>query len=252
MQTIKKHYHIRTAPRFPDAGKSLAKRRRWYADDDDTKKQETAPASEPAQADTEPPQKTDTVQTFTQDDLNRIAADSRKAGRASADKALLEDLGIDSLDTVKALLEDAKKHKEAEMSEAEKANAELERLNAEHDALVEELEATKTSHLQGQRDTHIKEHLLANGAKAEDIANLLILINATMASDKVALFDEDKPTPETARLEAFTKQVQGNYAMYFGSAGAGSPAIDGAARNPSPAIGKDEALKEIKKKFSNL
>lgn len=26
--------HIRTASRFPDAGKSLAKRRRWYADDD--------------------------------------------------------------------------------------------------------------------------------------------------------------------------------------------------------------------------
>jgi len=73
-----------------------------------------------------------------------------------------------------------------------------------------------------------------------------------MGEDKATLFSEDKLTPESSKLDAFTKQVQGNFSMYFGSAGAGSPGIDGAARNPSPAIAKEEAEKEIKRKFSNM
>jgi hypothetical protein len=190
--------------------------------------------------------------TFTQKQLDNFLEERLRRDRETQQAKLKERYGVDDLADVEKLLEEQRKRKEADMSELEKVQAASVSKDERIASIEKELATIKANHLQGQRDTFIKEHLLTKGARPEDISNLLILVNQTMTDDKAALFSADKPTPESSKLDAFTKQVQGNFSMYFGSAGAGSPAIGTNSRNPSPAIAKEEAEKAIKRKFSSM
>ena len=68
---------------------------------------------------------------FTQEDLDRIAGESRKDGRGVAEKDLLKALGVESLDAAKAVLQAAKDAEDAQKTELQKAQEETVRLRDE-------------------------------------------------------------------------------------------------------------------------
>lgn len=63
--------------------------------------------------------------TFTQDQVNQIAADRAKSARSKATSDLLLDLGVEDMDSLKTTLVDWKSHQDGQLSELEKAQAQL-------------------------------------------------------------------------------------------------------------------------------
>ena len=69
--------------------------------------------------------------TFTQSELDKIVGERARRAEKAAQKALLEGLGLDSVDDLKKTVNAYRKKQEAEMSELDKANAKLDKLQAE-------------------------------------------------------------------------------------------------------------------------
>lgn len=106
--------------------------------------------------------------TFTQADLDRIAGEARKAGRQSGLSEFLKELGVDNPDTLKATLAEARKAREASMTEAERANAriaELEKQAQEAAALREQANSYETA-LTAHADSLLKQAKLPKHVKA--------------------------------------------------------------------------------------
>lgn len=211
--------------------------------DQDPSAQDTPPTTtdvnEPVQSETVPTTKTDTVQTFTQEDVTRIAAKEKREGKLSATKDLLAELGIENVDEIKTMLSDAKKRKDEGLSELEKMTSSLETMTTERDTANTKLAEQMATLLQDKRNRFVRKALLAGGAKENEVDDLLILVDSKMASDKSSLFSDNESEADKTKLDPFVKQVQSQLGSYFGTAGAGSPAILG--RNPSAAVNKEEA-----------
>jgi hypothetical protein len=63
--------------------------------------------------------------TFTQEEVNAIAAQARKDGRDAASKDLLKTIGVDSVEAVQAAVKEAKDLKAAGQTEIERTKSEL-------------------------------------------------------------------------------------------------------------------------------
>ena len=210
--------------------------------------QVTPPTVEPIKkTDTEPNPKTGDKSGFSQDDVDRFTSKARKDGRKSAQRDLFEELGIEGLDEIKTMLADAKTKKEADMSESEKLTSALEKMTTERDTANTKLAEQMATLLQDKRNRFVRKALLAGGAKDKEVGDLLILVDSKMASDKSSLFEEGKSEAETSKLDPFVKQVQAQMGSYFGTAGAGSPAISG--RNPSSEQSKEDATQAYMKRL---
>lgn len=82
--------------------------------------------------------------TFTQEQVNALMGKTRKDARSTTEKQFLDSLGIENIDAIKAILDDNKKRKDAEMSEVEKAQAKIDELN-------QQLEQEKQARLQAEQ-----------------------------------------------------------------------------------------------------
>ncbi len=185
--------------------------------------------------------------TFTQADVDRIVSERAKRASESAISKFLEQLGVSNADEAKATIEAEKKRKESEMSDLEKAQAEIESAKQ----VAEEALAAKTA---------LEAQILANGRKqaflkavgnsgGQNADDLFILVQAKHGNDFVSVFGDDS-TPDDKKMEAFIKQVQGSFPTYFGSAGAGSPSnAQGVA--PNQADFTEEAMKAWRSKLRN-
>ena len=107
-------------------------------------------------------------QTFTQADLNRIGKVESEKGYNKA----LRELGVESLDDVKALIEAEDKRKQDEMTELDKINAQL----AEKDALFAEKEAEYNKLVQTNT-------ALINGVIGDKVADAVTLANARVTDE---------------------------------------------------------------------
>src|SRR5487761_605939 len=76
---------------------------------------------------------------FTQEDLDRIAGESRKAGREVAEKELLKELGVESRDAIAATLKAAKDAEDSQKTELQKAQEEA--TKAREEAVAAQAEA---------------------------------------------------------------------------------------------------------------
>lgn len=184
--------------------------------------------------------------TFTQADVDRIVGERAKRAQETARKALLEDLGLSDVDSLKSLVEDARKRKEADMTEAEKARAELEKAQAKIQEAQAELARMKAQQIESARASTIKRALQSSGA--QDVDELHILINAQKSDALNAIFSDGGTDADDAKLQAFVKQAQSDYARYFASAGAGSPSNAGGISPTSKAKALQEAQREILRK----
>lgn len=79
--------------------------------------------------------------THSQDELNALFADRAKQAKEKATKDLLAALGVENVDAAKTALAEFATLKQSQMSEAEKAKAELDKLAKERDGLKTERDA---------------------------------------------------------------------------------------------------------------
>ena len=105
---------------------------------------------------------------FTQADVDRIMGETRRTGRQAGINEFLKELGVDNPDTLKATLAEARKAREASMTEAERANAriaELERQAQEAAALREQATSYETA-LTAHADSLLRQAKLPKHVKA--------------------------------------------------------------------------------------
>lgn len=135
-------------------------------------------------------------------------------------KRLLEDLGLDSFDTVKKDLEAKRKADEAAMSELEKAQAEIEKERQKAQKALDDLQALQKQMVANSRKTAFMQAVQDNGGKKAD--KLFVLVESLYADDFAAVFGTDTSANE-AQMKRFIQKLQNEEPEYFGSAGAGNP-----------------------------
>lgn len=170
-----------------------------------------------------------TEATFTQAELDRIVGERAKRASEAAISKLLQSLGVENVEQAQSTFEDAKKRREAEMSELEKAQAQIEAAQKQaKEALEAKQSLEQTIIANGRKQAFLKAVADGGGSNADD---LFILVNAKRANDFTAVFDEDT-SPNEAKMKQFIKQVQNDFPTYFGTSGAGSPSNNnGVARS---------------------
>ncbi len=183
--------------------------------------------------------------TLSQADVNKLVGKARQEGKAVALKDILAELGLDSPDALKSLVTDAKAKREAEMSEAQKLQAQLEaerKAKAEVEARVLALQQATVMERKSQA---FLRGASASGVKQAD--DLLILIQAKHGEKFNAVFSEDG-APDDAKLKAFLKEMQTAFPSFFGPQGAGSPSNAGGVAPSTKAVGEQNARAQIEKR----
>ena len=158
---------------------------------------------------------------------------------------MLEEIGLDSFDELKAFVASAKERADAEKTEAQK----LEERLLKEQARAQELETQMNGLIEAQKKAAQKSVLSAAITKSggQDIKELFILIDATKADDIAALFDDNNETSDS-KMDAFVKQLQADYPRYFATAGAGSPSNAGGIAPSGKLLGREESKQAIRKK----
>jgi len=204
---------------------------------DDTQTPETQPGQQSADSSTGVPQEI----------VNKLVGEARQSGRTSAEKSLLEALGLDSIDALKSLVESEKQRKEAEMSEVEKAQALAEKAR-------QELEAARNENakiLKQMRDNQRDSGLLSLLSNAHEPQKALILLKAEKAEAVDSLLGEDGTFNTEAAQKLITDyQTQNGY--LFKSSNPGSPSNSGGKPPKPQAKLMEEAALEVKNKFGSI
>lgn len=114
---------------------------------------------------------------LTQDRLTRLLASEKDQGRRAAQRELLEQLGVETLDQAKAVLQREKEAEDARKTEAERLaeQARQDRAQAQADR-----EAARQELL----DSRVRAALIASGVEdGEDLGDLVGLVKATSDDD---------------------------------------------------------------------
>lgn len=187
--------------------------------------------------------------TFSQAELNKIAAQRAKEAQERERKKLLEDTGLDSMDSLMTLIADAKKRKESELSELEKAQAQIDAANKKAQEAITAKEALEKQILDSNHKAAFLKAVQENGGS--QVEDLYILVQAKRSGDYAQVFGEDA-TADEAKMKALIKEVQAAFPHYFGTSGAGSPSANGGIAPTSLQRATEEAKKDIEKKFGKL
>lgn len=131
-----------------------------------------------------------TTQTFTQEQLNALFADRAKRASDKAVSDLLAGLGVQDVDTLKAILEEGKKAKTAQQTEAEKAQERLRLAEEAAKKSKSDADALVATWQKKVLDTEIKVQAAAaiegkRGAfRAEALDDVLLLIDRSGIAEK--------------------------------------------------------------------
>lgn len=213
MQTTDTRLHIL---RPSDTPRLLVKRRAWYDGDGDGEGNAAQTGNDP---DKNGSSGGGGQQGIPQEEVNRLVGSARKQGRETALNDLLKELGFEKADDLKALVIDAKKRKDEELTEAQKAQAAREAAEKKLAEREAELEAERQAARVERRDNAIKKALAAAGAKNVD--KLLPVLREFKASDVAAVLKEDG-TVDDAKAKALADAAKKDYAEDFAAGGAGS------------------------------
>lgn len=176
-----------------------------------------------------------TGKTFTQEEVNRLMGERLKRAEGSWTKALLEGLGLDSLDTLKARLAppptgETPKPDQKATDELQKLTERLKEAEGKASAAEQALQAIHAERTREKRDGHITEAL--SKARSTDPKRVLILLNAEQPQLLEKVLKEDG-TADTAALDALVKAAQEAFKPLFTGGGPGSPSNAG-GRTVSP------------------
>jgi alanyl-tRNA synthetase len=225
---------------------NLTKKRNWYTTDE-TPPGTTPPEVAPPPGDTVVPANPEP--TVTEKQAQKLAEKARKEAAKEAQTMLLEKLGLDNIEAVATRLKKLSELEQAQMSEAEKLQAQLEEAKAksqEHEAKIAEMVAAQRD---ASRRAAIENILEKGGANsADEIYILLAAKHAEVISD---VFVGENIVPEKSKGEAVLQLAQKEYALYFKSAGAGSPSSAGGVP-PTTQVEAEKSAKDHIKKVHNF
>ena len=190
------------------------------------------------QTDTAPAQSAGNARTFSQDEVNAIVGERARRASESAVSELLKSLGFEKPDELKAIVTETRKRKEAEMSEAEKARAEVETVRKQAEELKAALEGERQQRITDRRDNALAQALTA--AQAIDADDALIWLRNKAAEDVAAIVREDG-TVDPDGITALVAKVRAEKPHYFRPGGPGSPSNKG-GEVPTVAINDKAAL----------
>ena len=182
---------------------------------------------------------------FTQDDLDKHIGSARKAGKETAIKTLLEELGIESPDNLKTLVKSIKEKEESEKSEAQKLSDKLAELQKQLDAeKLGRLEAEKLRLLE-KRDS-----LLISLVQNAHNSQVVLIDLKTRFADKVNALLLENGEVDSVQAEKLIAEYKAQNGYQFKGDSKGSPSnADGRLLKPEGKV-KEEVRKEIKKKFN--
>lgn len=108
---------------------------------------------------------------FTQEDVDRFNADTRRKAEESATRRVLEQLGVDDVEKAKAIIEAQKAADDAAKSELQKAQEELDRVKSENAKISEKAQRVLVlAELKGAlRDAGINTSRLDGALKLADL-----------------------------------------------------------------------------------
>lgn len=167
--------------------------------------QPTETAENQREAGTANPPGQEETRTFTQDQVNELMGKTRKQAEKSAQSKILEQLGVDSIDTVAETLKAQKEREEQELGEIEKAKREAEQARQEADQA--RAEAAQRS---------LRADLTVALAKGQPINPERVEMALAVAIPHAASLDSDDPIGETVEWvkaqspEWFQQQEQTN------------------------------------------
>lgn len=153
--------------------------------------------------------------TLTQEHFNAETGKARKEGRQSGVNDVLKKLGLTSEEEIEALkstIEDARKRKEADMSEAEKAKAELEREKAAKTALEQRIAQIETE----RRTEKVTSAITGKAAslKANDADDVLRYAKDKHAEELAGLMDESGAIDDK-KVTALLDKIKAAKPSYF-------------------------------------
>jgi hypothetical protein len=227
--------HTTTAPRIrttrrsdAQAGVNLSKRRAWYDGE--------APPATPATPSTPdiPPVKREIDDGDEQPIMTTAKLKERlERARRTEREALLKELGIEDPAADRELLASARKRREDEKTEAQKATERADAEKARADKATADFEAYKaeqeTKARLTTRDSAIKTALTKENAKADKVLALLQVQHA----DVVSAVLKDDGTVDDSKVAALVKKAREVYPEDFGRGGVGVPSLrDGHTTDP--------------------
>jgi hypothetical protein len=111
---------------------------------------------------------------FTQEDLDRVAGETRKAGREAAEKELLKELGVESREDIGAILKAAKDAEDSQKTELQKTQDELVKARETAEAAQAEARNSRinTALTLSVRDAGVNPDRLAAALRLVDVSKL--------------------------------------------------------------------------------
>lgn len=176
------------------------------------------------QTDTAPDSNAGNAATFTQEQVNAIVGERARRASESAVSELLKSLGFEKPDELKAIVDETRQRKEAEMSEAEKARAEVEAARKQAEELKAALDGERQQRITDRRDNALAQALAA--AHAIDADDALIWLRNKAAEDVAAIVREDG-TVDPDGIAALVAKVRAEKPHFFRPGGPGSPSNRG-------------------------
>ncbi len=138
---------------------------------------------------------------FSQEDVDRIAGESRKDGRTSAEKELLKNLGVPDLDTAKAAMEAVQRLEDEKKTELQRAQEEAAKLR-------EEAEAAKADARQSRISTAVELALRDAGINPERGAAAMRLLDLSKL---------DVKGTDVVGVEDVVKELKAQTPEWFGT-----------------------------------
>ena len=218
---------------------NLRQRRAWYADEDDKGEGDAETTT-----DTQPVKKGsggqgESERTFTQADVDLYLGNARKQARDSVTNELLKELGFEKVDDLKAMVTTAKAQAEAELTELEKRDKEIERLKVEAQQHKEAAAKAQQSIMEERRNTAILS-ALKQAEKPQSVLNLLLIEHA----EEVAGLMDAEGVIDPKKVEALAKKALTEYPGMFRSGGPGSLSNAGGR---TPLADKESLLDKLPK-----
>lgn len=158
--------------------------------------------------------------TFTQEELEKVLKERLARAEEAAQKKLLEQIGAEKLDDVKALLDDKKKRDEAAKSDLQKAQDALARAEQDKKAAEERAAKAEAERIADRVDARIKE--LAGKANAVEPKDVVKLIRDEHKDDLAKAISAEGVVDDKA-IEKILEDVKKARSHWFNNRGAGSP-----------------------------
>lgn len=181
----------------------------------------------------DPPNDDPPPKTFSQDDVNRIAAREKEQGRQAAAQSLADDLGV-SLEEAKTIIKEHRDRSEAEKSEAQRAKEAADREKAE--AAEEKKAAARERH-----ETKVERRLIRAGVPDDEEGLKRVM---RMVTVEVGASDDD--------LQAEIDSIKTQFPTLFGTGEGGggrgrAPSGDPPGSPPKPKGGESRYARGVER-----